>query len=104
MRKAINFDVNTKRYKKYTNKKAPMAYIEIREFFNKNGFEHRQGSGYISSRNLNNMDIATLIKNMTLELNWLKYCVKQIDVTNIGKQYSLIDIINKVPIDNGLHK
>ena len=30
----------------------------------------------------------------------MKNCVKQIDVTNIGKQHSLIDAINKAPVDN----
>ena len=36
---------------------------------------------------------------MSLTLDWLKYCVRQIDVTNIGKQHSLIDIINNSTID-----
>lgn len=32
MKKAINFDIDTKKYEKYTNKKASNAYEEIRRF------------------------------------------------------------------------
>lgn len=93
MKKAINFDIDTKKYEAYTGKKPPSAYHEIKKFLKKNGFEHRQGSGYISEKNLNDSDVITLITNMTLKFDWLKYCVKEIDVTNIGKQHSLLNII-----------
>ena len=39
---------------------------------------------------------------MALTLQWLKYCVKEIDVTNIGKQHSLLDTINKAPVQDNL--
>ena len=35
---------------------------------------------------------------MSVELKWLRTCVKQIDVTNIGKQHSMVDAVNKAPI------
>ncbi len=100
MRKAINFDIDTKKYEEYTGKKAPTAYAEIKAFLKKNDFEHRQGSGYISKKSLDDLKITAIITNMTLTFNWLKYCIKEIDVTNIGKQHSLKDTINKVPTDN----
>lgn len=102
MKKAINFDIDTKKYEEYTGKHSPTAYNEIKRFLKKNGFEHRQGSGYISKASLNDSDIITLITNMTLTFNWLKYCIKEIDVTNIGKQHSLVDMISKAPINNDL--
>lgn len=34
---------------------------------------------------------------MTLKFDWLEHCIKEIDVTNIGKQHSLLNII-KAPI------
>ena len=98
MRKAINFDIDTKRYKRCTNKSAPSAYIEIKKFLEKHEFEHRQGSGYISKGNVNNSDIVTLITNMVLNLNWGQYCFRKIDVTNIVKQHSVLDIIHKAAI------
>lgn len=39
---------------------------------------------------------------MSIELQWLRSCVKQIDVTNIGKQHSLIDAVNKAPSKDSL--
>lgn len=39
---------------------------------------------------------------MSIELKWLKNCVKQIDVTNIGKQHSLLETISKATNDNDL--
>ena len=95
MRKAINFDIDTKKYEEYTGKKAPTAQAEVKKFLKKNGFEHRQGSGYVSKNSLDDLRITAIITNMTLTLKWLRFCVKEIDVTNIGKQHSLLDTINK---------
>ena len=68
----------------------------------KNGFEHRQGSGYVSKNSLDDLRITAIITNMTLTLKWLRFCVKEIDVTNIGKQHSLLDTINKPYIGDDL--
>lgn len=102
MRKAINFDIDTKKYEEFTGKPAPTAYAQIKRFLKKNGFEHRQGSGYVSKDSLDDQKITAIIMNMTFNLSWLKYCIKQIDVTNIGKQHSLVDTINKAPIETDL--
>ena len=102
MRKAINFDIDTKKYEEFTGKKAPTAYEQIRRFLKKYDFEHRQGSGYISKGNVTNADIATLVKNMALKFEWLNYSIKEIDVTNIGKQHSLVDTINRAKAENNL--
>lgn len=40
----------------------------------KHGFSHRQGSGYIGD------------------------CVNKLDVTNIGRQYNLIDLLKPIDI------
>lgn len=100
MRKALNFDLDTKKYEEVTGKSAPTAYGKIRRFLRKNEFEHRQGSGYVSKDSLNDGKTFAIIQNMSMELEWLRSCVKQIDVTNIGKQHSLIDAISKAPINN----
>lgn len=100
MRKALNFDLDTKKYEEYTGKKASVAYAQIRRFLSKYDFEHRQGSGYISKQSLNDGKIFAIIQSMSMQLEWLRNCVKQIDVTNIGKQHSLIDAVNKAPSSN----
>ena len=102
MRKAINFDIDTKKYEEHTRKKASTAYAEIKRFLKKNGFEHRQGSGYVSKNSLDDLRITAIITNMTLTLKWLRFCVKEIDVTNIGKQHSLLDTINRPYIQDDL--
>ena len=99
MRKALNFDLDTK---KYAGKHSPTAYAEIKRFLQKNDFEHRQGSGYISKNSLSDGKIFAIIQNMSMELKWLRNCVEQIDVTNIGKQHSLLDTINKAPMSSEL--
>lgn len=96
MRKALNFDLDTKKYERITGKKSPQAYYEIRRFLENAGFEHRQGSGYISLNSLNEIQINTIVKDMSNQLLWLKYCVNVFDVTNIGRQHSLLDTINGV--------
>lgn len=100
MRKALNFDLDTKKYEEFTGKHSPTAYAKIREFLKRNNFEHRQGSGYISKDSLNDGKIFAIIQSMSVELEWLRYCVEQIDVTNIGKQHSLVDAVNKAPTGN----
>ena len=98
MRKVLNFDLDTKKYEDCTGRKAPTAYEEIKRFLKRNNFEHRQGSGYISKDSLTDGKIFAIIQNMSVELKWLKICVRQIDVTNIGKQHSMVDAVNKAPI------
>lgn len=39
---------------------------------------------------------------MALTFDWLKYSIKQIDVTNIGRQHSLINTINETQTQNEL--
>ena len=102
MRKALNFDLDTKKYEENTGKHSPTAYVEIKRFLEKNNFEHRQGSGYISKDSLNDGKVFVIIQSMSIELKWLKNCVKQIDVTNIGKQHSLLETISKATNDNDL--
>lgn len=96
MRRAINFDIDTNKYEIYTGKKYPTAYEQIRKFFYQNDFLHRQGSGYISINSLEDRKVTAIIMKMSIEFEWLKYCVKEIDVTNIGKQHSLVEILNEI--------
>lgn len=100
MRKALNFDLDTKKFEEFTGKHSPVAYAEIKRFLKKNGFDHRQGSGYISKDSLNDGKIFAIIQSMSIEFKWLGHCVKQIDVTNIGKQHSLIDAINNTDLED----
>lgn len=97
MRKNINFDIDTNMYTKITGKAAPTAYYELRKFLENNDFLHRQGSGYISKYPMKSYEISDMVTKMSQELPWLKPCVKEFDVTNVGKQFSLIQTIKDAP-------
>lgn len=61
----------------------------MRRFFKQHGFYHKQGSGYVSNQKINSQDIYLLIDAIYEEYEWIAYCVKEFDVTNIGTQYQL---------------
>lgn len=101
-KKALNFDLDTKILKQvYSEVSYTNAYYEIRNFLSKHGFVHRQGSGYVSIKPLTNTKILSITKEMNEELPWLAYCVKEFDVTSVGKSHSLLDNFTK---DNEIEK
>lgn len=94
VRKAINFDLDTKALKEfYPGKDYRAAYGEIKNFMENIGFEHRQWSGYISIKALDQKEIARNVKKIAQKFPWLSQCVNRFDVTNIGKTCDMIDTI-----------
>lgn len=101
--KAINFDLDTKKLEQfYPNSNINYAYTELKNFFLKNNFTHRQGSGYISNNMLTDTNISELTIKLTHKFPWLSQCIKEFDVTNIGETFSLkktIEITSKVKLE-----
>lgn len=96
--KGIFFDLNTKEMTKYF-KNVPMGYKRLETSFKRHGFNHRQGSGYISDDKCTNSQIGKKIKSIVKENPWLKTCARQFDVLNVdNRYYSLLDTISKVEI------
>ena len=94
VRKAINFDLDTKALKEfYPGKDYRAAYGEIKNFMENIGFEHRQWSGYVSIKALDQEEIVSNIEKIAQKFPWLSQCVNRFDVTNIGKTYNVIDTI-----------
>ena len=92
-KKAINFDLDTKMLKQhYFNKFYFNAYRDIKSFMKKNNFVWRQGSGYRSTKPLSETDVFKIVTALDKKFPWLQHCVKQFDVTDIGKQYSFIGV------------
>lgn len=87
-RKAINFDLSTNELKKRF-KNTIEAYNQIKYFMLQNGFEHRQYSGYVSKEPMEDDDITVLTETLNEKFTWLKDCIQEFDVTDIGEQYSL---------------
>ena len=88
--KAINFDLDTASLRGFFGETGRSgAYAAIRSFMEKNGFEHRQGSGYRSLRPFSEAEIVDLVVKMYEELAWQPDCVQKLDVTNIGREYDI---------------
>lgn len=91
-RKAINFDLDTHRLEEwYPTPNWRNAYMDIRNYMQEHGFEHRQGSGYISKSDMSYNEVFSNSKAMSKEFYWLSICANKIDVTNIGKQFDILN-------------
>lgn len=92
--KAINFDLDTKALQQYyPSSNWRKAYEDINKFFLSNGFEHRQGSGYVSINPTDKYSTLKFVERLSITLSWLSKCVKHFDVTDIGEQFDMLDII-----------
>lgn len=91
-RKAINFDLSTAKLKKYF-KNTSEAYRQIKSFMLKNGFEHRQYSGYVSKEKLDDYKIINISKKISIKFHWIHSCTNKFDVTDIGEQHDLKDAL-----------
>ena len=92
--KAFNFDLDTNKLKLFFNPYTD-AYSKLRSVLKKHGFEHRQGSGYISEKQLDDNDVYIITKKIAQQCPWLATCAKEFDVTNIDKNgiYSALFIL-----------
>lgn len=97
--KAINFDLSTHQLEKYyPGANYRRAYDDLKRFFNRHGFLHRQGSGYISNEKLSTADIYDLMDDLSQQYQWIGECVNKIDVTNVGTQHDLTDLLKPVEL------
>ena len=84
-KKALNFDLNDSQLKKY--------------YPSKNyGFKHRQYSGYVSLYPISMAEVVQIIKKLSSNYTWLKYCVKEFDVTIVSDEYSMKSYIQPVDV------
>lgn len=90
-RKAINFDLDTKAMREMSL--YPDGYRMLGLSFAKYGFEHRQGSGYISEDKLDSDQVNDIVASIVTENPWLIRCAKRIDVTDIGRQHDLTALL-----------
>jgi len=98
-RKAINFDLDTQTLRSLFGEAGRRkAYADIGRFLKKNGFDHRQGSGYQSSSTMTEAEITDLIVALYEALPWLEQVVQKLNVTNIGRDYDM-HLIAKRQID-----
>lgn len=92
-KKAIHFDLDTVKMKKFSL--YPAGYELLKKSFQGLGFEHRQGSGYISAEKLDSDQINDIIGLIIQENPWPAECVRKIDVTDIGRQHDLTFVVKE---------
>lgn len=89
-RKAFNFDLVIAELKQhYPDGHHTKAYKDVQGFMTRNGFAHRQGSGYLSKEPLSDLDVIDLIDRLQGALPWFAQCVNKFDVTDVGEMYDL---------------
>ncbi len=95
-KKGINFDLDTDALKKYYSEGDwHKAYYDIRGFFERNGFEHIQGSGYHSVMPMSEAKAMTVIYNMTKEFVWLNYCVNICTISDVPELYDISHVFKE---------
>lgn len=100
-RKQITFDLSQKALKEnYPHPKGTInqqfykkAYEDISNFMKSHGFEHRQYSVYTSVEAMTSIELGATITLLAQSMPWIANCVNEMDVTNIGEQFSLIHVI-----------
>lgn len=102
---SINFDLNIEELKKHYPKQSyTTAYTDIRNYMLKHGFEHVQGSGYVSVKPMNKSSMATIIYQMSKTFPWLHKCTRISKATQVAEDsYDLEDIL-KAPYKNRYSK
>lgn len=89
-KKRINFDLDTEALKKYyPGRDWHNAYYDVRSYFEKNGFEHIQGSGYHSVSPMSEIKAMAVLYQMTKELPWLNFCVRICTISDVPELYDI---------------
>ena len=74
----------------------------IRQFLENCGFEHKQGSGYLSTESISLNQTIAIYQAMTEEMPWLDSCSKTMDVGNVRGFYNLKTLSQNLVADNAV--
>lgn len=95
--KCVNFDLSTEELKKHFPNGTTKAYELLKQFFLERDFEHRQKSGYISKKPLDEYQIDLIAKKLGSNFAWLKECMQEFDVSNAPDKVSIKEaIVNSI--------
>ena len=88
---AVNFDFSMEKLKElYPNKNYTQAYDDIKRFLTSHGFEHRQGSGYMSVIKMTEAKFNETIYAMFEKHFWMLDTLRTADVTVVEKEFDLL--------------
>lgn len=95
-KKAVNFDLSVAALKEhYPNSDYLQAYKDVRRFLERNGFEHRQWSGYITTKHMSDTQIQYILDVMFKKYRWLEKCANKVDITNIGRSHDYLKLTGR---------
>ena len=84
------FDLDSASLKKeFGPTRYALAYSDLREALENRGFEHRQGSGYLSKAPISKNKLIVLYDSLVEELPWLNTCSTAMHFADIGKTFNL---------------
>jgi len=93
-RKALNFDLSSAKLReRFGEKGRRNAYAQIASFLTKNGFEHRQWSGYASIKPMSYIEVYDVVGELVEKYKWMIDCANRFDATNIMAESDMIDAI-----------
>lgn len=89
-RRYLMFDLDSANLKKeFGPTRYTLAYSDLREALENHGFEHRQGSGYLSKAPISKNKLIVLYDSLVEELPWLNTCSTAMHFADIGKTFNL---------------
>lgn len=83
IRRQIMFDLDIKVLEQILGNKYRAVYANIASFLKEKGFDHPQGSGYISRESFSNTEVTDLIFELKDMYPYLEKCIRDIRVANI---------------------
>lgn len=93
---AVNFDFSMDKLNVfYPNSNVRQAYDDIKRFLTAHGFEHRQGSGYMSTVTMTAAKFNETIYAMFEKYSWMPKTLKTADVTIVEEEFDLLEKYRK---------
>ncbi len=89
--KQLIFDLDTVLLRKLYGESYTDVYYWIRSFLNQNGFDHIEGSGYLSKVPISDLQLAQILIKLVEKYPFLDRCVKEIHSANVSDRHSWSD-------------
>jgi len=75
------------------------GYAAIQRFMTRNGFDHRQWSGYVSKEKMTYAEIYLVIDGLLSSCPWISKCTNRFDITDYMAESDAIDYISASDVD-----
>lgn len=94
-RKAFHFDLDEEKlkslYPSESEKGYKNAWVKIRAFLEKHGFEHAQYSGYESVQPMSYYQAYAVLEKLQDTFPWFQECAQVATLTEIGRRYDVLE-------------